>query len=206
MRNFMFGGCFALMIVFGVQYCSQDRTAKDQVAQNTTLIRDQIKNVGKLVVTEGNFSQVFTYNDSERYFIDALTFTKEALVVVDAKAMVGYDLSKLNITIDSIAKKVIIDSIPQAELTVVPDIKYFDLEDGIFNSFKAEDFNLIKDKVVDSVKTKIYNSTLMSNAQNRLISELQKLYVLTNSMDWTLEFRNHPITSNTNWRELEFLD
>ncbi|WP_425414343.1 hypothetical protein [Psychroserpens burtonensis] len=35
---------------------------------------------------------------------------------------------------------------------------------------------------------KIEVSDLKSNAQNRLISELSKFYILTNTMGWTLEY------------------
>lgn len=206
MRNFLFGACFALLIVFVVQYCDHNRGSKDTVRESTSLIKEQLKNVGKLIVTEGEFSQVHNYNSSRKYYFDALTFNKNALVVVDAKAMVGYDLSLLEVVVDSLAQVVIITAIPEPELTVVPDIKYYDVADGIFNKFEADDFNQISEKVIDSLKVTISQSTLMSNAKNRLISELQKLYVLTNSMGWTLEFKEKQITQETDWLQLDLID
>jgi hypothetical protein len=34
----------------------------------------------------------------------------------------------------------------------------------------------------------------MTNAQNRLISELQKIYILTNSMGWILQYNDKVIS------------
>ncbi len=189
-----------------MQYCDHNRGSHDTVVYNTSLIKQQLKQVGKLVVTEGEFSQVHNYNSAKKYYFDALTFDKKALVIVNAKALVGYDLSQLEVTVDSVAKTVVIRSIPEPELTVVPDIKYFDMEDGIFNQFEAADFNRIQEKVVDSLKVTIAKSSLMTNAQNRLISELQKIYVLTNSMGWTLTYKQQAITQQTNWLDLDLVD
>jgi len=40
---------------------------------------------------------------------------------------------------------------------------------------------------------KIENSELKKNSKNRLISELSKFYILTNSLGWTLEYNERPI-------------
>ena len=40
---------------------------------------------------------------------------------------------------------------------------------------------------------KIEESELKSNAQNRLLSELAKFYILTNSLGWTLEYNSQPV-------------
>ena len=43
--------------------------------------------------------------------------------------------------------------------------------------------------------TKIEASDLKKNAQNRLISELSKFYILTNSLGWTLRYHENAIES-----------
>jgi hypothetical protein len=42
---------------------------------------------------------------------------------------------------------------------------------------------------------KIEVSDLKSNAQNRLLSELSKFYILTNSLGWKLEYNQIPVES-----------
>lgn len=61
--------------------------------ENTALIQELIKNVGKLVVTEGHFSQGFTYKSSKAVFGDLLEAEKRAIVIVNADVTVSYDLA-----------------------------------------------------------------------------------------------------------------
>ena len=44
---------------------------------------------------------------------------------------------------------------------------------------------------------KLENSEIKSNAKNRLISELSKFYILTNSLGWTLKYNENIIESST---------
>jgi hypothetical protein len=61
------------------------------------------------------------------------------------------------------------------------------------NPFEAEDYNAINKKVKQQITKKINASNLKSNAENRLISELSKFYILTNSLGWTLQYNQKTI-------------
>tara|TARA_R110002050_G_scaffold300812_1_gene473305 strand:+ start:414 stop:584 length:171 start_codon:yes stop_codon:yes gene_type:complete len=50
---------------------------------------------------------------------------------------------------------------------------------------------------------KIEASDLKSNAQNRLISELSKFFMLTNSLGWTLQYNESPIEDLNQLQNLE---
>ncbi|MDC7997495.1 DUF4230 domain-containing protein [Gilvibacter sediminis] len=199
MRNFLFGACFALLIVFVYQYCDYRRQGSQEQLQSSALLQQQLENVGKLIVTESNFTQIHNYEDSKKYYFDALTFKKKALVVVDAKAQVSYDLRQMEVRIDTSSKTVVITHIPEPELSLSPKIEYFDVEGGFLNDFDAESLNAISAKVTDSLRMQALQSPLMSNAQNRLISELQQLFVLTNSMGWSLIYRDRTIKEPEDW-------
>ncbi len=159
------------------------------------LIQQELKNVSKLVVTEGHFVEVYNYKDSKELFGSFLTADKKALVVVNAEVTVAYDLSKINYEVDEINKQVRITQIPQPEIKVNPDFEYYDVTADYFNPFNADDYNEIKRNVNASLRQKIEVSSLKSNAENRLISELSRIYVLTNSLGWTLVYNSTDITS-----------
>ena len=55
----------------------------------------EIKNVGKLVVTEGKFSEVVTYKDQQKYLMDLVSFEKKALIVANADVTIAYDLRQI---------------------------------------------------------------------------------------------------------------
>ncbi|ADF51140.1 MAG: DUF4230 domain-containing protein [Zunongwangia sp.] len=203
MKRFLLGAAVVLLTVVGVRYCENRQSEREQLAQNSQLIQEQIKNVGKLVVTEGNFSQVWSYKDSKKFYLDVFSARKKALIVVNAKVTVSYDLSKLETEIDKENKRVIIKSIPKEELNIYPDIQYYDVTQDYLNQFEASDYNTIKKKVTASIKKKVEASSIKSNAQNRLISELSKIYILTNSMGWTLEYNDMPVNSQNDFSDIK---
>jgi len=203
MKRFLLGAAVVLLTVVGVRYCENRQSEREQLAQNSQLIQEQIKNVGKLVVTEGNFSQVWSYKDSKKFYLDVFSARKKALIVVNAKVTVSYDLSELETEIDQENKRVIIKSIPKEELNIYPDIQYYDVTQDYLNQFEASDYNTIKKKVTASIKKKVEASSIKSNAQNRLISELSKIYILTNSMGWTLEYNDMPVNSQNDFNDIK---
>ncbi|MDR5589429.1 DUF4230 domain-containing protein [Christiangramia sp. SM2212] len=196
MKNILLAILMVAVVILGFMYWDQKNDEKESLDANTALIQEQIRNVGKLVVTEGTFSQVFTYKNSKSFYFDVLSARKKALIVVNAEVSVAYDLSKLDIEVDEEAKRVIIKGIPEEEININPNIKYYDVTQDYLNQFEAEDYNKIKTRIEKGLKEKIEKSSLKTNAKNRLVSELQKIYILTNSMGWTLEYENQPIESS----------
>lgn len=197
MRKILFGVIITLVVLFSFKYCEDKKEDKIVLKESTALIQKQINNVGKLIVTEGHFSEVFNYKNSKELFGEYFTSDKQALVIVNADVFVAYDLSKIEFNIDETTKTLTILSIPKEDIKIAPDLEYYDVQADFFNPFKAEDYNNIKELVKESLIKKLENSDLQRNAKNRLISELSKFYILTNSLGWTLKYNEQPI-NNTN--------
>jgi len=185
-----------LGVVFGLRYFESKQEQRDQLEESTSLIQKQIKNVGKLVVTEGSFSQVYSFKDSKRFYLDVFSARKKALIVVNAEVTIAYDLSKLKTEVNPQTKTVTITYIPDEEISINPNIQYYDVTQDYLNQFDAADYNKIQKRIEKSLMEKIEKSSLKSNAKNRLVSELQKIYILTNSMGWTLEYDGKQIKSS----------
>lgn len=203
MRNIFFGIVIAFVLVFGLRYCENRKDNREILEANTALIQKELKNVGKLIVTEGSYAQVFSYNDSKNLMYGLFDARKKALIVVNAKASIAYDLSKVTTTVDEATKTVTITNIPEPELSINPNIQYYDITQDYLNQFTATDYNKIKLRVEKSLRKKIEASELRTNAENRLISELQKIYILTNSMGWKLEYNGNPIEEEKDLQKLK---
>ena len=169
------------------------RESKTILKENSMLIQQQINNVSKLIVTEGHFAEVYTYADSKQLFGPLLTADKKALVVVNAEVTIAYDLRKVKFEIKEEEKILSITTIPDPEIKINPDFEYYDVSADYLNQFKAEDYNSIKRNVTASLSKKIDASSLKKNAKNRLLSELSKLLLVTNSMGWTLVYNEQPM-------------
>lgn len=188
MRKILFGVVITLVVLFTFKFCGDKKEEQIVIKENSDLILEQLNNVGKLIVTEGHFSEVFNYENSKEILGDLYTADKKALVVVNADVSIGYDLSLLDYELDTQNRILRLLSIPEEEIIVTPDLEYYDIQSDFLNPFQAEDYNAIKETVKASMLKKIEKSKLKTNARNRLLSELSKFYILTNSMGWTLEF------------------
>lgn len=190
----------ALVLFFGYKYFST-KSETSTIEYDTALIQEQIKNVGKLVVTEGHFSQVLTYKDQNKYLGNLISFDKKALVVINADVTVSFDLSKIKYDIDAPNKTVTITNIPQEEIKISPDIKYYNVDQSTFNEFTGEDYNKINKIAKENLAKKIEKSTLKSNAKNRLVSELSKILIVTNSMGWKLQYNGQIVANNKEFQQ-----
>lgn len=195
MKNILIGILVVLVLILTVQFCQSKKEDQQMLVADTALIQKELKNVGKLIVTEGQYAQVFTYSASRDLLYGLTTASKKALVVVNAKATIGYDLSQIETRIDETTKTVYILRIPEPELNIYPEIEYYDVKQDYLNQFQASDHNAIKRKVTELLKKKIEASELHNNAENRLITELQKIYILTNSLGWTLKYNQNTVES-----------
>lgn len=181
-----------IVILLCFRYCEFKKT-DNSTFEETALIQEQIRNVGKLVVTEGHFSEVITYKDQKKYLLDMLSVEKKALVIVNADVTVSYDLAKVQYNIDEATKTITIKNIPKEEIKIHPELKFYDVQQNGFNEFTGDDYNKINARVKASLQQKIEKSTLKSNAQNRLLSELSKILILTNTMGWKLQYNGNTV-------------
>lgn len=202
MKKVLAGALIALASVLIYKSCSDQKKDEKLLRENSMLIQQQIDNVSKLIVAEGHFAEVYNYADSKELFGPLITANKKALVVVNAEVTVAYDLKKVAYEIDETTKTLFIKSVPEPEIKINPDFEYYDVSADYLNPFEAKDYNLIKRNVNSSLMKKVKASDMVSNAQNRLVSELSQLLVLTNSMEWNLVYEERPIE---NFDELRLL-
>lgn len=192
-KRIIVGAILIVVLILAFKFCEFKKEDNSSIEYNTNLIQQQILNVGKLVVTEGNFAEVITYKNQQKYMMDMLSFEKKAIVIVNADVTVSYDLHQLKYDIDEANKTITIVSIPKEEIKISPDIKYYDVQQSQMNPFTGDDYNKINKSVKANLAKKIDKSSLKSNAQNRLISELSKILILTNTMGWKLQYNGKVI-------------
>ena len=192
MKRILIGAGVIVAAVLLFKFCDFKKD-ESNIEYNSNLIQQQILNVGKLVVTEGHFSEVLTYKDQDKYLMNMISFEKKALIIVNADVTVSYDLHEVKYDIDEKNKTITITNIPEEEIKISPDIKFYDIQQSRMNPFSGDDYNKVNKTVRANLEKKIAKSTLKSNAKNRLVSELSKILILTNSMGWTLKFEGNVI-------------
>lgn len=202
MKRFIFGFGLAAVLFVMLWLLLDKKESKEQIQESSALIQQQIEQVGKLIVTEGYFSQVFTFKNSQNLFLNMMKSDKKALVVANAKVTVEYDLRKLQTELDMDNRIVILKSIPEPVVNIYPDIEYYDVSQDYFNKFGAADYNKIKNTVNSRIREKVNQSNLLDNSHERLMAELVNIFILTKSLGWTLQYNEVIIESEEELKNL----
>lgn len=200
-RRILLGAGIIIVVFLLFKFCEFKKEDDSSIEYNTNLIQQQIVNVGKLVVTEGHFAEVITFKDQDEYLMGVVSFEKKAIVIVNADVTVAYDLHQMKYDINEKNKTITITNIPKEEIKISPDLQYYDVEQSKLNPFTGEDYNKINKTVRANLAKKIEKSSLKSNAKNRLISELSKMLILTNTMGWKLKYEGKLIEKEADFNQ-----
>ncbi len=153
---------------------------------NGVVLLERIKQVAKLVTVEGYFSEIYDYQDYYGY--DLSFFRKKALIRVKAKVSVGYDLEKMKLTAIPETKTIRVSGIPPAEiLSIEHDLDYYDVQEGLFNDFSAEDYNKLNNNAKEFIRRKALESDLVKTATTQRNTLLETMKFMAESTGWTLE-------------------
>ncbi|NBC06031.1 MAG: DUF4230 domain-containing protein [Bacteroidetes bacterium] len=164
----------------------------DETITNSTVLLEKVEQVCKLVTVEGNFSELYDETNIRKFTIymplpSTWRFSKQAIIKVTGKVLVGYDLKNLKVTADSTRKQVILSNIPEPEiLSIDHNLEYKNLTESFFNSFEPEDYTALNANAKAVLRQKAEESRLMQEARlegNQLIRIMQ---FIVESAGWTL--------------------
>ncbi len=176
---------------------------RELTEHQSTVILDKIKSVCKLVSVEGDFAEIYRYENIKDGFMNILSSKKKALVVINAKAQIGYDLKKLRISADKEQRKIILAAFPEPEiLSIEPDIQFYDIKNGLFNSFSPDDLTQLNQKAKEHIREKIPESGLIETAQKEALDAVLLIEKIVETIGWKLDYSALEITN----REKQFLE
>jgi hypothetical protein len=140
-----------------------------------SVMLNKIERVFKVVTAEGHFSEVFDYSQTS-HTLSFIPSTKKALLIVNAKVLMGYDFKKCKFEIDETTRQVKILAFPKPEiLSTESDIKYYNMENGLFNKFDNEDLTALQAEAKQKVLKAVEKSDLPSIAQKQMQQLLLEL-------------------------------
>ena len=126
------------------------------VKESSHTIAESMRKVFKVVSAEGHFNEIYNYEESSKIF-NFIPSKKRALVIVEAKILVGYDFEKFKWEVDELNRKVKLLHFPAPEiLSTETDYKYYNIEEQFFNLFSKDDLANIqqngKKQVIEAAK------------------------------------------------------
>lgn len=183
------GIIIGVLTTTGVVTYLKSLNKKRLVNNQSILLLDKVKKVCKFITVEGDFAEIYHYEDVKEKFLKLITSKKKALVVVNAKAHVGYDLSKIQLTADKEQKKVVLTHFPEPEiLTIETDLNYYDKKDGYFNKFDATDLTELHQEAKKHIEDKVPESGLFDVAKKEALEVILLMENMVETIGWKLDY------------------
>ncbi len=165
------------------------KKGKEVTRRQSSVLLEKIKSVCKLISVEGEFAEIYTYENTKARFLSLISSKKKALIVINAKAHIGYDLKKISITADVEKKKVTLANFPQPEiLSIEPELEFYDIKNGMFNSFTPDDLTVLNQEAKQHIREKIPDSGLMQTARKEALDTILLVESLAETIGWKLDY------------------
>lgn len=179
----------SILVTLGLVTIFRQWKVQKKTNEQSILLLDKIKRVCKFITVEGDFAEIYHYEDVKEKFLKLISSKKKALVVINAKAHVGFDLSKVQMRSDLKSKTVVLSHFPQPEvLSIESDINYYDKKDGMFNKFEASDLTDLHTKAKEHIMDKIPESGLYNVARQEALESILLIENLVQTIGWTLDY------------------
>jgi hypothetical protein len=179
-----------LLCCLGLWFWAKKTIFTPVQTENTTIMLEKIKTVTKLINVEGQFSELYNYNENYDYDFFQL-FSKKIILRVTAKVSCGYDLEKMKMTIDSTQHTVTIEDMPKPTiLSVDHDIDYYDISEGTFNEFTPTEYNTIQRKAKEQISKNPAINQLLTKSESQKDDYIKMLQIALHSAGWRLKVKS----------------
>jgi xanthosine utilization system XapX-like protein len=159
-------------------------SAKKVVKEDSHTVVESMRKVFKIVFAEGHFNELYNFEETKKLF-GFIPSTKRALVIIQAKVLVGYNFEKCVWETDEVTKKIKLVSFPEPEIiSIEPDYKYYNFDENIFNLLGREDLTRIQANGKKQVEQAAIQSHLPKIAAEQMRTLLTEV---VQSRNWQLE-------------------
>ncbi|MGB5358298.1 MAG: DUF4230 domain-containing protein [Eudoraea sp.] len=165
------------------------KRSKELTQHQSTVLLKEIRSVCKLITVEGDFAEIYKYENTKERFLSMLVSKKKALIVINAKAQIGFNLKKVQMHADTDKKKIILTNFPEPEvLSIQPELEFYDIQNGFFNAFTPKDLTTLNQEAIKHVKEKIPQSGLMDTAKREALEAVLIIEKIVETIGWKLDY------------------
>ncbi|MCB0459396.1 MAG: DUF4230 domain-containing protein [Flavobacteriaceae bacterium] len=189
--DFIIGLILGAAVVGLVVYFLRNKFVRNKTEEQSVVLLQKIRNVSKMITVEGDFSEIMHFEDVKDVFLSLVTSRKKAIVLANAKVLIGFDMKKIKLSSNPEKKKLILEHFPSPEiLSIETDIQYYDVSNGLFNKFAANDLSELNKKVKQNIEGKIPDSELLYSAKSKALDTVKMIEQLVSTFGWHLDYNN----------------
>lgn len=162
---------------------------RETTEHQSTVLLERIKSVCKLISVEGDFAEIYKYENTKEHFMSLVSSKKKALIVINARAHIGYDLKQILLKADTPNKKIVLENFPEPQImSIEPKLEFYDIKNGLFNSFRPDDLTEVNHEAVQHIREKIPQSGLMDTARREALEAILLISKLVETIGWKLDY------------------
>lgn len=178
----------AVLMYWIYSFFTRKRSREITTHQSTVLL-EKIRAVCKLISVEGDFAEIYRYENRRDHFMKLFSSKKKALIVINARAHIGYDFKKLQISSDPERKTIFLTHFPEPEiLSIEPELEFYDIKNGLFNAFTPEDMTSLNKEAKSHIRDKIPESGLMESARKEALEAVLLIEKIVETIGWKLNY------------------
>jgi len=167
------------------------QNSKSLTQTQSTILLEKMRKVWKLITVEGEFAEIYHYENTKERFLNMISSKKKAVILINAKAHIGFDLSKIKMEAINERKVIKLTEFPKPEvLSLETDLKYYDKKEGLFNKFDSSDLTELNVKSKKFLMDKIPESGLFETAQSEALEAVLMIQNIVETIGWTLDYQD----------------
>lgn len=178
----------ALLMYWGYALLNRKKQ-KELTVQQSTMLLEKVRSVCKLISVEGDFAEIYRYENRKEHFMNLFSSKKKALIVINAKAHIGYDFKKLKVSADPDKQTIILGNFPPPEiLSVEPELEFYDIRNDLFNAFTPADMTSLNKEAKALIREKVPESGLMDTARHEALEAILFMEKIVETLGWKLDY------------------
>ncbi len=166
---------FVAIYFLGVERGSQSKQANETAS--ATILLERIRDILEIGTVEAQFSELYTHKEYQ--WLDISPFRKSVIMRVTAKVTAGVRIDTGQLKLDEATRTLTLKLNPQPVLLHIDHkLDYFDMQQGTFNSFSAEDLTRLQDKAKTLIESKAAEIHLLDRAalrRDEMIRTLERI-------------------------------
>lgn len=178
----------AVISFFAFRYFGAFKGA-DNTREQSVVLLEKIRSVCKFITVEGDFAEIYHYENVKDKIMNVLLGKKQAIILINAKAHIGFDLTQIRLDSDVDKKIIRLTHFPQPQvMSIETDFKYYDKREGWLNYFTSADLTEVSRNAKQHIVDKIPESGLLEQARKEALNTIQLMEGLTETIGWKLDY------------------
>lgn len=193
----LIGLILGAILSYWVYSLFRKKKRKEITRHQSTVLLEKIKSVCKLISVEGDFAEIYRYEQTKDQFLSLFKTKKKALVIINAKTQIGYDLSKILMHADTNRKTIVLTNFPEPEvLSITPEMEFYDIRNDLFNAFTPDDLTQITKEAKQHILDKVPESGLLDKARREALEAVLLIEKIVETIGWSLDYSSLEIPTD----------